>query len=913
MLTFAQVHAQIKGKVLEGREPIVGANVVVAGTRQGAVTDIDGSFEINYKGAYPVVLQVSFIGYQSQERSISAAGSYTFNLVPDQTVLGEVSVVQQRLSDKQKESALTVEAMDALAIKETPAISFYDGLGNLKGVDLTAASIGFKIINTRGFNSTSPVRSMQVIDGVDNQAPGLNFSLGNFLGASDLDVLNVDVIAGASTAFYGPNAFNGVISMTTKNPYDFDGLSASIKVGERNLTEYAVRWAQNVNNKFAYKINLFYLRANDWEATNLSPVFDSESPANNPGGFNAVNRYGDEQRFDFGQPSTAPAYPGLKAFHREGIEERFLVDYNTENIKASTTLHYRFQPDLELSYGFFFGTGTTVYQGENRFSLKDILFFQNKIQLERKNKWFIRAYSTNEDAGNSYDAYFTALEMQDRLLPNSGLGGFEGAYSTNWALFYNNTIRATFPEAFNPWKPDVFDSLYALNIPFFDSLHADNRGRINNQFYKDSLTPGTSAFQALFSDITTRSFSDGGSRLVDRSALYHIMGQYRFDSTRIGVFTAGGNYRLYVPNSQGTIFSDTNGRRISVYEYGLFGGYDTYLLDQRLKLSLTARVDKNQNFDYLVSPAASVVYQLDDLNTVRFSFSAAVRNPTLQDQFLYYNVGPAILLGNLNGFQGVFRDSLGNIDPNRGLVTIDDLQNFLAAIDKSSYEFDFFDVDPVRPERVRTAEVGYRTTLFDKLFVDANYYYSWYRDFIGFLLVADIERNAVFPSILQSVQPYRISTNSEKQVTTQGFSIGMNYYFGKYYSLSGNYTWNVLNTESDDPIIPAFNTPEHKYNVSFIGREIPLDAQKRYLWGYNMTWRWIQGFFFEGSPQFTGPIDDYGMVDAQTSLRVPKWNTTFKLGGSNLLNNKVYTVYGGPLIGRMLYASITFDWLNNNE
>jgi outer membrane receptor protein involved in Fe transport len=391
------------------------------------------------------------------------------------------------------------------------------------------------------------------------------------------------------------------------------------------------------------------------------------------------------------------------------------------------------------------------------------------------------------------------------------------------------------------------------------------------------------------------------------------MGQYRFDSTRIGVFTAGGNYRLYVPNSQGTIFSDTNGRRISVYEYGLFGGYDTHLFDKRMKLSLTARVDKNQNFDYLVSPAASVVYQLDDLNTVRFSFSAAVRNPTLQDQFLYYNVGPAILLGNLNGFQGVFRDSSGNVDPNRGLVTIEDLQNFLAAIDKSSYEFDFFDVDPVRPERVRTAEVGYRTTLFEKLFIDANYYYSWYRDFIGFLLVADIERNATFPSILQSVQPYRISSNSEKVVTTQGFSIGMNYYFGKYYSLSGNYTWNVLNTESDDPIIPAFNTPEHKYNLSFIGREIPLDAGKKYMWGYNITWRWIEGFFFEGSPQFTGPIDDYGMVDAQTSLRVPRWNTTFKLGGSNLLNNKVYTVYGGPLIGRMLYASITFDWLNNNE
>ena len=73
--------------------------------------------------------------------------------------------------------------LDILAIKETPSANFYDGLGGFKGVDISTASLGFKIINTRGFNSTSPVRSLQIIDGVDNQAPGMNFSLGNFLGA----------------------------------------------------------------------------------------------------------------------------------------------------------------------------------------------------------------------------------------------------------------------------------------------------------------------------------------------------------------------------------------------------------------------------------------------------------------------------------------------------------------------------------------------------------------------------------------------------------------------------------------------------------------------------------------------------------------------------------------------------------
>lgn len=123
--------------------------------------------------------------------------------------------------------------MDLLAIKATPSDNFYDGLGSMKGVDLTAASLGFKIINMRGFNSTSPVRSLQIIDGVDNQAPGLNFSLGNFLGSSELDVNKVDLVVGASSAFYGPNAFNGVISMETKNPFFHKGLSASLKFREK--------------------------------------------------------------------------------------------------------------------------------------------------------------------------------------------------------------------------------------------------------------------------------------------------------------------------------------------------------------------------------------------------------------------------------------------------------------------------------------------------------------------------------------------------------------------------------------------------------------------------------------------------------------------------------------------------------
>src|SRR6185369_12129941 len=227
----------------------VGATVLIKGTTAGTFTDQDGKFELQAAQQVPFIIVISFVGYESQEMNVtSLEQSYSVKLKSKETELKGVEVSGSRISEKQKEAPLTVESMDRIAIKECAQTTFYEGLGTLKGVDLTSASLGFTIINTRGFNSTSPVRSLQLIDGVDNQSPGLNFSLGNFLGCAELDVLKVDLIAGASSAYYGPNAFNGVISMTTRSPFVKPGLEVMSKAGERNLFKNAIRWAQVFKN-----------------------------------------------------------------------------------------------------------------------------------------------------------------------------------------------------------------------------------------------------------------------------------------------------------------------------------------------------------------------------------------------------------------------------------------------------------------------------------------------------------------------------------------------------------------------------------------------------------------------------------------------------------------------------------------
>ncbi len=920
-VTVQAQNAVVKGVVKDVKtgERLIGATVSIKGTSVGTSTNFDGEFSLKLIQPLPVVLVVSYIGYAPMEMNVTSADKPLDIKISENTQkLKDVEIRDSRITAKQKQAPLTIETMDALAIKETPAANFYEGLAHLKGVDLTSASIGFKIINTRGFNSTSPVRSLQLIDGVDNQSPGLNFSLGNFLGASELDVQRVDLIVGASGAYYGPNAFNGVINMQTKSPFQFPGLSASVKVGERSLFEGAVRFAQVFKNKggedkFAYKINLFYLRANDWEANNYQPTYQSRDNEQNPGGFDAVNIYGDEYQSRNQQAPGYTTFSGMNRFYRTGYKEESLVDYNTQNIKAGTSLHYKVTKSQELIYAFSFGSGTTVYQGDNRFSLKDILFFQNRVEWRKEDDFYIRAYATNEDAGSSYDAYNTALKLQGYAKRDED---WSRDYKSQWSSepsFIQDRIEALpgMPQGSYPYPPNYIKDREAyLYNNYYDSLvlyhqlaaeyaNGVDPGVVSrNSELKAAVPyfePGTARFDSAYQSIISKRSSDGGSMFYDKSALYHIMGEKKFNIQTFG-FRVGASYRQYRPNSAGTIFQDTNGAVIRNWEAGGYLGIEKKLLNEKLKITGTVRIDKNQNFDALMSPALSAVFAPAKQHTFRVSFSSAIRNPTLTDQYYYLPVGRAILLGNLYGF--------------KNLVTTESVQAFRDSPIPSRDTLQYFDVDAVKPERVKTVEFGYRADLWEKVYLDLSYYYSVYTDFLGYKIGVDLvidTNNFIQPS----TRLMRVTTNSKDVVTTQGFSAGLNYFYQKYLGFNGNYSWNVLDRgNSDDPIIPAFNTPEHKYNIGISGRDMTLKVagKQSHQWGYNINYKWIQGFLFEGSPQFTGFVPTYDMVDAQVNKKITsRFNTTIKLGANNLLNNKQIQVYGGPRVGRLIYLSVLVE------
>lgn len=373
------------------------------------------------------------IGFATQKMDVTATTTTLDVVMSESVMLGEEVVISaSRTEESILESPVTVEKMDILAIQQTAAPDFYDGLENLKGVNAVKGSLTLTSINTRGFAAIANTRFVQLMDGMDNAAPLLNFPTGNVVGISELDMESMELVPGAASALYGPNAFNGILFMNSKNPFEYQGLSATAKVGATDSDaggtapyyNFGIRYAKAFNDKFAFKVTADVLDAEDWRATQYDQGRRITGSTSGPLGsetFDGLNTYGDENLVSlpfFNGPTNnttqvptiklldslisnavAPRFAtfysagganvdslksaqmaissfmdslGLVSFRRTGINEQDLINNNdARSIKLSAALHYKINDNLEASYSFRRGSGSTIYQGGERYALRN--------------------------------------------------------------------------------------------------------------------------------------------------------------------------------------------------------------------------------------------------------------------------------------------------------------------------------------------------------------------------------------------------------------------------------------------------------------------------------------------------------------------------------------------------------------
>jgi outer membrane receptor protein involved in Fe transport len=986
-------HAQsatISGNVKNSgtKEVVSAVSVTIKGTNSGTFTDDKGNFSITAK-SLPVTLLITSIGFEIQEVTVANTTPIEINLKPSNALGQEVVVSATRVATRILESPVTIERVGAAAIRDLAAPSYYDAIGNLKGVDQVSSSFTFKTYSTRGFNGSGNLRMNQFIDGMDNQAPGLNFSVGSIVGLTELDVDNMELLPGASSALYGSGGMNGTLLINSKNPFKYQGFSFQVKQGimhtdsrQRSQSPYydwTFRWAKAFNNKFAFKVAGQLIQAQDWQANDLrnySRDLNKDIPGDRSAtDYDGVNVYGDDftanmrsiaqsvvdagtagfraqffaatgtqptqaqiNAFLSSNSQTQPFFLGLQnniipnaAVSRTGYNEAALLDYNTNNYKFTGGLFYKLSSTVEASLNAYWGAGTTVYTGSDRYSLRNVKIAQYKAEVKGKG-WHVRLYTTQENAGDAYNATALATNINNTWKDNSA---WYPQYVGNYVGAWQNTFNAVFTPAFN----QAFSQAIAggqttaqatataqAAATSAATTAANNSAPALHNFARGQadvgrLLPGTAAFEAAKNKSVNTPISRGGSRFNDKTNLYAGDAQYGFgDKIPFVDVLIGANFKQFALNSEGTIFADTAGR-IIINEFGGFVQLQKSLFNDRLKLTAAGRYDKNDNFEGRFTPRVTALVKVAKENNIRLSYQSGFRLPSTQNQYINLDVVRARLIGGLPTFRDFFKFNTNPVYTQANVAQYGAAFQtaFAAAVAAGQtqaqaqataaaqsagvlkpYEFKDF-----KAEDVQSYEVGYKGLLFKRLLIDAFVYSSTYNNFIATEILLQSKVPASSPvretGLLSgnTRQVYSTVVTSPTKIKAFGWGFGAELLLPRNFMFTGNVSGNELR---DVPVglVTFFNTPKTQFNVGLANNKI----LKRY--GFNISYRWQDEFLYEGTFA-AGTVPSFGSLDAQISMRLPKTKSIVKIGGTNIQNKYFQNAFGNPSIGGMYYVSFGYN------
>ncbi len=914
---LSQENHIIKGKITDSKsgESLIGVHIAIKDNVYGTITGADGAFELVTKVEPPFSIHVTYVGFQTQEINVTNENTFLDIKMDEQFLLGqEVVVSSSRIEESILRAPVSVEKINSRDLKLVPAANFYDGLYQLKGVDMNVHGLTFRLPNTRGFNDYTNYRMNQIIDGMENVAPGLSFSAGNVFGLSQIDVESVELVVGASSALYGPGGMNGTLVMESKDPFRYQGLSVSVQTGIMNIGEKTleqptpmydvnIRFAKAFSNRMAVKITGSFLNATDWQASDTRDRADLNSPElnrlTNPG-YDGVNTYGDETLVSLnlknvgsqvingiaesqGIQQGTPEYENLfnnaiqyfpdQLVTRTGWIESDLAEDKTQNLRIGGSLNYFITDRTESIIQANYAQGTTVYTAQNRFAAREFYILSGKIEIKNPN-YYVRAWGVGDNAGSSYDIGGTALLLNEGWKPSE-------TWFQDYLTAYTQTALLS-------------DDMNAAHK--FARLVADNRDPITGNIFDNSKAAfpvsGTPEFNELFNKITNTPLNEGGGMVFDQSKIFQVEGMYNFnDIIKVMEMQVGVSHRWYEVNSNGTIFADAPGQPIIINQFGTFVQINKNLINDYLRLTGTFRFDKNQNFEAQYTPRFSAILFLDRKkeHSLRGTFQTAYRFPSIADQWVDLYTGVFRTVGGMPQVQEKYNLSTIPLYPMSGRNPI---------TDKPITEDGPITLPGLAPEKVASTEVGYKGLfLRKKLFLDTYAYYNKYKGFEASWLLAQLaEDNGTNQDLL-----YNTFFTTDEPVSSYGWAMGLDYMTPIGILFRGNVAQNKLLEGIDTPGVETrFNTPEYRANLSISHFAILPNL------GFNINFHWQGKFMWEASFG-AGEIPAFTTLDAQVSYKVSAMKTTIKIGGSNLLNNYYTTSFGSAQIGGLYYISLIYE------
>jgi outer membrane receptor protein involved in Fe transport len=847
-----------------------------------------------YPKLYLIFLFISLKSFSQTEKSKASQDSIK------KEELNEIVITASRRSENLMHSPISIEQLKSAEAKKMGTPTIYEALENVKGVQIITPSLGFKVINTRGFANSTNVRFAQLVDGIDNQAPHLGAPIANALGASDLDIDKIEIIPGTAAALYGMNAINGLANIQTKNPFEYQGISIQQLTGVNHVgnidrfspkvySQFNLRFAKAFTKKFAFKTNISSTGGTDWVAddrTDLAPLANASTNlfgADNPA-YDEVNGYGNESA----NRKTLNLNGKNYVVARTGYRETDISDYEIKNYKADIGFYFRPKQGHELSATYKTALINTIYQRSNRFRLDN--YTLNQFAIDYHTPIFqIKTYATTENTGDSYNMRSLAENM-DRAFKS------DDKWFTDYTTAYKNALIG---------GVTVADAHKMART-------ASDQGRFQ---------PGTTAYETKKAELIDINNWDIGAALRVKSTLVHGEGLINWDKAFISFFEkidlkllSGFDYRNYIIVPDGNYFINPKStlKNLTYQKTGGFTQVTKNLFQEKLTLGATLRADKADYFNTKFTPQFTAVYSPKETISFRTSYQTGYRFPSIFEGFSNVNSGGVKRVGGLRIMSdGVFENSYtkASIDKFQAQVNNDVNTNGLTqakAIEKNKNTIQKNPYTYLEPEFVKSFEVGFRGMALNKnLFIDADFYYNSYKNFIAQVeaSIPNTSNPNLIPTALYSKNTqnrYRLWTNSKSKIYNYGGSLGLKYRFNQTFTALTNLTYTKLDrTDDKDGLEDGFNTPEFNVNGTLIANNIWKNL------GAGITARYQNKFDYV-SFLVSGTVPAYWSMDAQMNYNFNK-GISAKLGATNLFNKPYTSILGGPSIGGLYYLSLNWE------
>ena len=954
-LNIIQAQTTINGSVVdeENNQPLPGVNVVVKGTFSGVSADFDGNFTLSVDQELPVTLEFSYLGFKTQTvEVVSDQDNINISLSPGSDALDEIVISASRTPQRIFESPVPVEKYSLKQIEASTAADFFNGLGNVRSVNMTEAGLVFNQVSIRGFSDVYMEGLVTLVDGMNNQAPVFGFAFGNMIGLHQLDVQGIELLPGASSALYGADAYKGTLFINSKNPFDHEGISVMYRTGvteqdvagSNNFTDIGVRLAKKLSDKWAIKATISHKEGTDWvpgDYRHYNPdrsINTNESYKTQFSNYDGVNTEG-ERTFTTSTIFNAladltgnAALAGLSDFSPNyfdpitspGYKISDLCGTNTYNTKGNFAIHYRPNSVSELSLQSLVGTGKAMLPtGGMMYNIDKVVVQQHKLDYKRGGL-NARVYYTHEDAGDT-----VAGLLMGTAVANAMPGGLLDGYGTPYLQTYLGAAAATRYAPPHPFSGlDSQTKVGALIQEIGTTIQTaaltpggDPSSLQFNDFFGGStapfhnlarsvadpllLQPGTAAFNNAV-DAATRSTADNlgvGARIQDISKVYNYEVDYDFgDKFNFGNVIVGAQLKNFDLNTGGTLYTDEDGP-IKYYQYGAYAQLKTDLFDEFISLTTSMRYDKVEVLDVgNVTPKLALLFNLSENKNIRFSAQQGFRNPTNQDMFIGYNTSAAVILGgtqsNIDRFSKTVLLENGNPHNFTGKYVIDNAVEIGTLADATN------GLGNVKAEVVTSYELGYRYNS-PKFTIDISAYMSNYVDKIAgkFVLVPVMTSAFNTPAAAVGADSYytfQVDSNFNDEFQTSGVNIESTFALSNNLSANLIYEYNKTDYEAKptDSYIISWNTPETrvKAGLNYSYGKLTIGANARY-----------NSEYFYQSSYVNGTIAANTIIDAKLSYNIPSFKSVLEIGGNNIGGDNYVSIPGAGLIGSIYYAGLRLD------